>query len=145
MSREALQRSVWEWTTLLPSVLWSGMILWIASRPKVAFFANAKVIYGMPRRLLQYPYHVSVFFVLAILLFLHFWPQGGRQDGRQPEMLVLLGSLIVSGCSELIQLGVPTRTPTMIDLMLDLFGTLLGILFMRCLLRPTNKMLGEME
>jgi len=53
MSREMLQKSVWQWTTLLPLVLWSGMILWIASRPKTTFFANAKVIYGMPRRLLR--------------------------------------------------------------------------------------------
>lgn len=145
MRRKAVNRSVWEWTTLLPPVLWSGMILWIASRPKAAFFADAKVIYGMPRRLLQYPYHISAFFVLAILLLLYFLPQGGRQGDRQPEVLAVLGSLFVSGCSELIQFGVPTRTPTMIDLTLDLLGALLGILFVRHFLRPTNTMIGEVE
>ncbi|MGH7961808.1 MAG: VanZ family protein [Candidatus Binatia bacterium] len=137
-----MKEGVWKWSNLLPLLLWIGMIVWVASRPKAYFFPEPRIMYGLPRQLLQYPYHVGVFFVLAVLFLRCFSPYGDSQDDRRSEALTVLGSMLVSGCSELIQFYVPTRTPAVRDLVLDLLGVLLGIFFMRRLLRPTGETLA---
>jgi VanZ like family len=119
------------WTRLLPLLLWIGIILWVASRPSTFFLYDKNIIFGMPRRLIQYPYHISAFFILDILLLRCFLSGSDGQVTQKFAILSLLGCVLVSICSELIQLFVPTRTPSVSDLALDLLGTVLGTSAMR--------------
>jgi hypothetical protein len=129
--------SWWWWTRLLPLLLWIGIILWVASRPSSFFLDDKKIIFEMPRRLLQYPYHISAFFILCILFIRCFLSDSDGQITRKFEILSLLGCVLVSISSELIQLFVPTRTPAFTDLALDLLGAVLGTIFMRRRCLPT--------
>ncbi len=117
---------------LTPLILWIGLILGVASRPKTVFLApETIVIYGIPRRFIPYLYHISAFFILATFFFRYFLSRSDTKIAPKSETLSLLGSALVSICSELIQLYVPTRTLAFRDLAVDLFGALLGIIFMR--------------
>lgn len=119
------------WTRWVPLAVWIGIILWVASRPKAALFPpDMKTFLGVPRELLQYPYHFSAFFILA-LLFRRCLLPCNRLGGYKPVVFSLLGCALVSLCSELLQLYVPTRTPAVRDLVLDQSGAMLGITLMR--------------
>jgi VanZ family protein len=50
---------------------------------------------------------------------------------RKLELAPLIGCIVVSISSELIQLFVPTRTPAFADLGLDLLGAVLGTISIR--------------
>ncbi|MFQ5904397.1 MAG: VanZ family protein [Candidatus Binatia bacterium] len=128
-----------ECNALIPLLLWIGLILGIASRPKTVFLdPDTRVIYRIPRVLIPYAYHGSAFFILAILFLRHFLSRSDGKIARKTEALSLLGSALVSICSELIQLYVPTRTPAFRDLAIDLLGAALGIFFMRRRHHPIN-------
>ena len=133
-----MDKSAWWWTRLLPLLLWIGIILWVASRPSTFFLEDKKIIFEMPRRLLQYPYHISAFFILNMLFLRCFLSGSDGEVTRKFEILSLLGCLLVSICSEVIQLFVPTRTPSVSDLALDLLGAVLGIIAMRRRCSPTT-------
>jgi hypothetical protein len=122
----------WWWRRLLPLMVWVGIILWIASRPKAAFFsADVKMILGMPRDWLQYPYHFGVFFILAILFRRCLSPTANHLAMAKTAGLSILGCALVSVCSEGLQFYVPARTPAIRDLVLDQSGTLFAITLMR--------------
>jgi hypothetical protein len=127
-----MSRAEWWWRRAIPAVLWIAMILMIASLPASFFFGSGpRVAYGMPRAALQFPYHVSAFIVLAILLARCIaWPGSGTSVGRT-VVLVLLGALAVSICSEVIQFWVPSRTPAARDVGLDVSGAVLGLVLVR--------------
>lgn len=115
------------WPELMLVLVWIGVMLWIASRPETFFFApDTKVIYGVPRRFIQYPYHVSASFMLTILFVRCFVAFGGM-GRRQALPLAFLAAATVSICCETIQLYVPTRGASLKDLKLDLIGAALGI------------------
>jgi VanZ like family len=126
-----MDKSAWWWTRLLPLLLWIGIILWVASRPSSFFLEDKKIIFEMPRRLLQYPYHISAFFILDMLFLRCFLSDSDGEVTRKFEILSLLGCVLVSICSEVIQLFVPTRTASVSDLALDLLGAVLGTIAMR--------------
>ena len=117
---------------LLPLLVWIAIILWIASQPKTSFFpSEVKTFLGMPREWLQYPYHFSVFFILAFLFRrVLTWSTGGLA-GYKPVVLSFLGCALVSLCSEGLQFYVPTRTPAVRDLAVDQFAAILGLALMR--------------
>ena len=119
---------------MLPLLLWIGVILWVAGQPKTSFFpSDVKTFLGMPREWLQYPYHFSVYFILA---FLFRRVVTGRTDalaGYKPAVLSFLGCALVSLCSEGLQFYVPTRTPAVRDLAVDQFAAILGLAVMRLL------------
>lgn len=129
---EALTIEGWWWRRLLPLVLWITIILWVASRPKAAFFASDTMTFlGIPRDLLQYPYHFGVFFILVIL-FRRCSSAGNKASAVwKTTALSLLGCALVSLCSEWLQFYVPSRTPAIRDLFVDQSGALLGIVVMR--------------
>jgi VanZ like family len=122
------------WTRFLPLLLWIGIILGVASRPSSFFLDDKKLIFEIPRRFIQYPYHISAFFILEILFIRCFFSDSDSQVMRKFEIFSLLGCVLVSICSELIQLFIPTRTPAFSDLALDLVGAVLGTISMprRC-------------
>lgn len=132
-----MDKSAWWWTRLLPLLLWIGIILWVASRPSTFFLHDKKIIFEMPRRFIQYPYHISAFFILDIVLLRCFLSDSNGQVTRKFEILSLLGCALVSIWSELIQLFIPTRTPSVSDSALDLSGAVLGTIFMRRRCLPT--------
>ena len=119
------------WTKALPLLLWIGIIFWIASRPSSFFFQKKKLVFEMPRRFIQYPYHVSAFFILNFLFSRWLFSARTAQSPRKIEMISLIGCVFVSIGSEIIQLFVPTRTPAVTDLGLDLIGALLALLLAR--------------
>lgn len=88
-------------------------------------------IFEMPRRFIQYPYHVSAFFILNFLFSRWLFSARTAQSPRKIEMISLIGCVFVSIGSEIIQLFVPTRTPAVTDLGLDLIGALLALLLAR--------------
>lgn len=131
-SRNANGKMAWLWTRLLPLLLWIAIILWVASRPKATFFpAEMKTILGMPREFLQYPYHFGAFFTLAILFRRCLLPVIHGLDGWKIAAFPLVGCVVVSLCSELLQLYVPTRTPAVRDLAIDQSGALIAVTLMR--------------
>jgi VanZ like family len=126
-----MNKYAWWWTRLFPLLAWTAVILLVASRPRSFFAPDTKLIFGMPRWLIQYPYHISAFFILATLFLRCFWSANDGNIAGKPEAFSLVGSVLVSICSELIQFYVPTRTPAFRDLALDLFGATLAIIFVR--------------
>ncbi len=121
----------WWWMNLTPLLLWIGMMLAVASRPKTALLPrDTKVIYGFPRKVIPYLYHVSAFFVLAVLFRRCFSSRSNRPGSHKREILSLFGCTLVSVCSEITQFYVPTRTPAVRDLAFDLFGATLAIFLM---------------
>ena len=122
----------WWWTGLLPLLVWIAIILWIASQPKTSFFpSEVKTFLGMPREWLQYPYHFSVFFILAFLFRRVLTRSTDGLAGYKPVVLSFLGCALVSLCSEGLQFYVPTRTPAVRDLAVDQFAAILGLALMR--------------
>lgn len=119
------------WTKALPLLLWIGIIFWIASRPSSFFFQDKKLVFEMPRRFIQYPYHLSAFFILNFLFSRWLFSARAAQTAGKIETMSLIGCVFVSIGSEIIQLFVPTRTPAVTDLGLDLIGALFALLFMR--------------
>jgi hypothetical protein len=118
-----------KWSLLLS---WIGLILWIASRPKTMFFpSDMKTLLGIQRELLQYPYHVGAFFVLAVLFCRCISLPNSRFVGWRTAVLPFVGCFLVSLCSEAIQFYVPNRAPAIRDLAFDQYGALLGITVMR--------------
>lgn len=115
----------WTLRRLLPVAGWTGLILFVATRPSSSFIAADADLGGAPRSFLQYPYHVGVFFVLALLLR-RCLPPAADEEPRATAV-TLLGALAVSALSELIQFWAPTRTPALRDLGLDFLGASLGL------------------
>jgi VanZ family protein len=124
-------RNHWWWTRLAPLLAWTAFILLVSSLPSSFFFGPRTNVAGMPRRFVQYPYHVGAFLVLAILFLRCLRATDLGERLPRAELLSLLGAVVISICSELTQLWVPTRTPAARDLALDLSGALLGLGLMR--------------
>jgi VanZ family protein len=125
-------------TGLLPLAGWVAMILIVATRPSAALVPpDLTLSLGVPRGLLQYPYHLGVFFILAVLLV-----RCTRALGLPTTRIVtiaVLGTLAVSLTSELLQFWAPTRTPAARDLVLDAVGGALGIGVMQRLDRAPER------
>lgn len=125
------RRPGWAWRCLVPVVAWIAAILFVASRPAEFLLpADAAAAAGIRRDLLQYPYHVTAFFVLAILL-LRCAGAPGPSGRARAERLTLAGAVLVSLIAELVQFWTPTRTPAVRDLALDLLGTVIAVGTMR--------------
>ncbi|HXH82341.1 MAG TPA: VanZ family protein [Candidatus Tectomicrobia bacterium] len=114
----------WRWSRLLPVAGWTALILYVANRPSSFFVPYETDLGGVPRRALQYPYHLTAFFVLALLLR-RCWP--AAHPSARVAVMTLLVALAMSIASELIQFWAPTRTPALRDIGLDLLGSALGV------------------
>ena len=68
-------------------------------------------------------FHVSLFCILAILLWLAI-----MYDGRK-WLLILLSGAVVGTCSELLQRFFPDRDPAVRDVLINIGGTALGLMF----------------
>jgi VanZ family protein len=131
----------WSRLRLLPALGWTALILFVASRPKAFFLPpEAPVVYGLPRWMIQYLYHVSAFLVLAVLV--RRGVEGRSDPGHRADLAALLGALAVSVGSEVLQAWIPTRTPAARDLALDLAGALVGLALLRTLPRRDAPRLG---
>jgi hypothetical protein len=122
----------WWLGRLLPLAVWIAVILWIATRPKTAFFpAGVKTFLGMPREWIQYPYHFGAFFILAVLFRRCLSRPDNARQGWSAATFSLVGCAAVSILSELLQFYVPTRTPAVRDIAVDQSGAMLGLTLMR--------------
>jgi VanZ family protein len=119
-------RLAWSCRYGLPLSAWTVVILIVATRPSATLVSReVTTALGVPRELLQYPYHVGAFGILASLL-VRCTRALGLPATRVVAMTVL-GAVAVSLTSELLQHWVPTRTPAVRDLLLDAMGASVGI------------------
>ena len=77
--------------------------------------------YGVLHLLADKGFHVGLFCVLAILLW---WALPGSQ--AKASMIVLCGA-VVGSCSEFLQRFFPDRDPAIRDVLINIFGTVLGL------------------
>jgi VanZ family protein len=116
--------------TLVPLAGWTALILIVATLPAAAIVSvDLSEALGVPRGLLQYPYHLTVFLVLAMLLLRSVTRFG--MPTRRAVLVTMLATATVSVASELLQLWTPTRTPAAADVVLDLAGAAIGIRLVR--------------
>jgi VanZ family protein len=112
--------------------LWILVILWIASRPKTAFFPTGmKTILGLPREFVQYPYHFGAFFILAVLFRRYLSRTEKAGKNWRAATFSLIGCAVVSIVSEVLQIYVPSRTPALRDLAVDQSGATFAVTLMR--------------
>jgi VanZ family protein len=108
------------------AVAWTGLILWVAVQPETRFLPpETREVLGLPRNALQYPYHAAVFFVLSVLVWRTLLAWGFARRARLA--LTLAGCLAVAIASEAVQVGVPSRGPSVQDVTLDLGGAVLAL------------------
>jgi VanZ family protein len=116
---------------LVQLLMWTALMLGIASRPETFFLApEATALYGVPRRVIQYPYHVCASFILTVLLRRYFLALG-YITARNSLLLSFLAVACVSIACETIQLYIPTRGASFRDFLLDLFGATLATFTLR--------------
>ena len=128
---------MWACRYLGPLVAWIALILFVATRTSAALLSpRITTALGISRELLQYPYHLGVFCILAMLFARCVRALGVRE--RRVIAIAVLGTVIVSITSELLQFWTPPRTPSARDLLLDFIGNALGIALMRHLASPAQ-------
>ncbi|OHB84775.1 MAG: hypothetical protein A2Z38_08150 [Planctomycetes bacterium RBG_19FT_COMBO_48_8] len=74
-------------------------------------------------------------FALCMLMFLI---GNRRMSPRRAAFLTILAGAILSLIIETIQMGLPTRTPSLLDLLCNTAGAALGILVLRIIPLPQN-------
>jgi len=77
--------------------------------------------YGIIHLLADKGLHVSLFCVLAILLWL------AVHQSRTKSRIILLAGAMVGSCSEILQRFFPDRDPAIRDVLINIGGTALGI------------------
>ena len=86
--------------------------------------------------------HIPAYIVLAILLLQIF--QNYQIDGRRRNWLVLLCAGLIGVFSEIVQIVIPGRYPGLLDIGLNLIGTLAGILIFHYLERVKPGLMRRM-
>jgi hypothetical protein len=110
---------------------WIALVLFVASRPRQLYFpGNATSLHGMPRWVVQYPYHVGAFLILAMLA-VGCLSAARVARGRRGEAVALAIAFSISIVSETMQSWVPSRTPAIRDLVLDMSGAVAGLGLLR--------------
>lgn len=79
--------------------------------------------YGLVHFLADKGFHVSLFCVLAVLLW-----QALRHSEKK-IWLILMAGAVIGSCSELLQRLFPGRDPAVRDVLINIGGTLVGIVF----------------
>ena len=79
--------------------------------------------FGLVHLLADKGFHVSLFCVLAILLW-----QAFRSSSHR-DVLILLSGAVVGSCSEILQSFFPDRDPALRDVFINIGGTTLGLGF----------------
>ncbi len=87
---------------------------------------------GVPYLLLDKGFHVSMFFILALLLC------RALPSTRQNYLVVAAGAVIGS-CSEYLQSFFPGRDPALRDVLINIGGTVLGLLTYKFLLPKPSR------
>ena len=83
--------------------------------------------------LLDKGFHVSMFFVLALLLC-RTLPESRRQD-----FAVIICGSVVGSCSEFLQRFFPGRDPALRDVFINISGTVLGLIAWRIFFPRLNR------
>ena len=89
--------------------------------------------YGIVHLLADKGYHVSLFCILACLLWKAFAAQAHR------SWLILLAGAVVGSCSEFLQNFFPDRDPAVRDVLINIGGVALGLLLCRLLFRSSHR------
>jgi VanZ family protein len=137
---EAVPRGWW-CRRLLPLAVWIVVILVAATRPAESLVSrHVTSALQLSRDLVQYPYHVGSFVVLAVLMLRCL--EGLGWSERRAIVATAVGAAIVSISSELLQIVTPTRAPAVGDLALDLTGAGIGVVLARVVARGRSGPVG---
>jgi VanZ family protein len=113
----------------LPTILWIGLIFFLSSR-ELSFFGPRIENRESLVRILQYPVHFFLYFVLCLLSFNSFLSgKKGTQWSRALAVALSL-TLLVGLCDELLQSVIPSRTFAVRDLFTDAVGALVAMALM---------------
>ena len=126
------QVNAWIWAVLL----WIGVIFFsstsLASKWAEEFFRFISGAflnqlqpdsssYGIIHLLADKGFHVSLFCVLAVLLWL------ALQNVAKKSWVIVLCGAVVGSCSEFLQRFFPDRDPAIRDVIINVCGTVLGL------------------
>ncbi len=93
--------------------------------------------HGLSYLLLDKGFHVSMFFILALLLCLAL-PYSRRQSYQ-----VIAAGAIIGSCSEYLQSFFPGRDPAFRDVLINIGGTVLGLLAYKLFLSRSRSVYSE--
>ncbi len=125
--------NVWFWAV----IAWIGVIFFsstsLASQWAEQFFSliSANLLSGLERNSSSYGtihlladkgFHVSLFCILAILLW------RALPNSSKKLWLIVLAGAIVGSCSEILQRFFPDRDPAIRDVLINIGGTALGLI-----------------
>lgn len=142
--------SAWIWAVFI----WTGGILFsstsLASQWAEHFFSflsedlfssvdRNSSSYGVLHLIADKGFHVSLFCVLAILLWLAL-----RNGTRKPWIIILCGALVGSS-SEFFQRFFPDRDPALRDVLINIAGTALGVAFCLVASRIQRRFTGQLS
>ena len=126
--------SNWVWAAFV----WIGVIFFsstsLASKWAEGFFSlladtflgqlqRQSASYGIIHLIADKGFHVTLFCVLAVLLWQAF------RHSEKKIWLILLSGAAVGSCSEFLQRFFPGRDPAIRDVLINIGGTLVGIAF----------------
>ncbi|HXG05467.1 MAG TPA: VanZ family protein [Candidatus Binatia bacterium] len=116
------------WWFLVPSVLWTAVIVYLLTRgPRFFSGPAAPVTAWVPRGALEDAFHTLVFLVLAVLLRRGIAGARPTLGADTVDALALAVAALASVGSELAQLAAPPRAPQLWDVALNLLGAAAGI------------------
>ena len=116
--RRSLRGLAWRWG---PAIAWAALIFALSAQPGLKMSSDASV--DAPVRHVA---HIFVYAVLAVLL-VHALGGLGRPLTWRTAGIVALLAIGYGITDELHQSFVPSRTPTVIDVVYDAMGTVFGL------------------
>lgn len=112
----ATQGRFWRW---LPVFAWMALIFLLSALPDVTPDTGDEFVFDIGKVA-----HIIVYAVLGFLIA----RASGASPGRVPTSLILAGVVLYAISDEIHQGAVPGRTPSIIDVGLDLLGGVLGLI-----------------
>lgn len=123
----------------LPTILWIGLIFFLSTR-ELSFFGPRIENKESLVKILQYPVHFFLYFVLY-LLSLNSFLSGKKGTQWSGALAVALSfTLLVGLCDELLQSLIPSRTFAVRDLVTDALGALVGMALMMMRSSPAGEL-----
>lgn len=127
-------------------IYWLPLVGWISGILVVSSLPGGTIPAG-PDISLEYPLHITAFFVLFLLFYRLLDLRNKDTSVKSMLLICLVLTMLVAGLKECLQLAAPTRTFSLKDIMVDGAAATLamGLASIRSavLLAPTGKLIGK--
>jgi VanZ family protein len=120
----------------LPAILWASLIFYLSHQSSTSL-ASVPLWDFILHKLA----HLFVYFVLAVLLLFGF----SRTNQRLSMPLTLILCSIYAISDEVHQSFIPTRTPALSDVFIDIFGSTLAVLCFPLLQKTFTKVIKRLQ